>query len=269
MTPSFHQLNHGQMAYQWSHDPCTNPLVVLHGLGDSAINTYAPRFANTVLKDTPALFIDFPGFGEGSADIHYPASIEAMATDVATLLGELHVHSTTVFAHSMGANVALILAEDNPQLVSQLVLAEPLLQREQSVLAAGIAKHSEESFVARGYKMLVRATSLQAHRGDVAAMAFLPTLRMANPTTLYRSAVSLLIAREPGFPTLLQNQKQHTTLLIGGKSEASTANIEIDGIRVKIVPSAGHFMMVEQADATACAILNLVNGRIMREFRNG
>lgn len=254
-----YQLNHGHIAYQWSHEPRHQPLIVLHGLGDSAIHTYAPRFARSVLRDTPALFIDFPGFGEAFAGPHYPATIEQMATDVAALIRSLEIQDAPVFAHSMGANVAIILAHRYPNLISKAILAEPLLDRDQSVLAAGIAKHSEETFIARGYTMLLRATSLQARRGDVAAQVFLPTLKMANPTTLHRAADSLLQPRDPGFICLFHGLKQPTSLLVGGKSGINFAGVGPKQTHVTYVPDAGHFMMAEESDATACAILSLVN----------
>ena len=50
-----YQLDHGHIAYQWSHEPRHQPLIVLHGLGDSAIHTYAPRFARGVLRDEARL----------------------------------------------------------------------------------------------------------------------------------------------------------------------------------------------------------------------
>lgn len=254
----YHHREWGRLAYRWSHAPVRDPLVVLHGLGDSAIHTYGPRFASTVLRDTPSLFIDFAGFGEGSADAPYPATLKSMAADVAALLSALRISDAPVFAHSMGANVALVLAHQFPGLVSQLVLAEPLLERDQSILAAGIAKQSEQSFLSRGYAMLVRATSLQAHRGDVAAQAFLPPLRMANPVSLHRAATSLLEEQSPDAFSLLQNLKTSSTLLVGEHTPADTTDLELAGIRIIRVPGAGHFMMAEQESATAYAILKQV-----------
>lgn len=255
-----HQVEHGRIAYQWSHEPCARPLVVLHGLGDSAIHTYAPRFASTVLKNTPSLFIDFAGFGEGSADALHPGTIDSMAEDIADLLATLNIRDTFVFAHSMGANVALVLAYKHPTLISNLILAEPLLQQERSVLAAGIARFSEDDFLARGYGMLVRATSIQAHRGEIASVAFLPTLKMANQRALHRAAVSLLEQRKTSFLELLSHRKHHTTILVGGTSGVATDPLQQSGIHIIVIPNAGHFMFVQQSDATACAILNLVNG---------
>lgn len=233
--------------------------MVLHGLGDSAIHTYAPRFASTVLSDTPALFIDLPGFGEGTVSGPYPATIEAMAEDVEDVIHELQLHDIPVFGHSMGANIALEIASRSSNLASHLILAEPLLHPEQSVLAAGIAKHSEEWFVTRRYEMLVRATSLQMHRGDVAATAFLPTLTMADPVALYRAAASLVRERNPSFGSMLRSLHAPVTMLIGQRTHVDTSLLETMGIKVIRISNAGHSMMVEQAQSTAYAILDIVN----------
>lgn len=262
------QGQHGRIAYQWSHGPCEQPLVVLHGLGDSAIHTYALRFPSTSLNNTPSLFIDLPGFGESPTDASHPGTIEAMAEDIAGLLDALDVQPMNVFAHSMGANVALLLAQRLPQRIPNLILAEPLLKREDSVLAAGIAKFSEESFVSRGYSMFVRATSIQARRGEIASAAFLSTLKMANPVILHRAAVSLLEQREPDFLELLWQLKSPPTILVGGNSNPDTDQLDQSGIRIISVPNAGHFMFAEQPEATAYAIFNLVTGLHYGESSN-
>lgn len=252
-------LENRSLAYSWSHGVHPNPLVVLHGLGDSAIHTYSSRFATTVLHDTPSLFVDLPGFGEGSATDTYPSNIETMALDVVCMLSDLKLSRPTIFAHSMGANIALCLAHHQPEIVGNLILAEPLLHPENSVLAGSIAKHSEQTFVTSRYNMLVRATSLQTARGDEVAKAFLQTLKMANPVAMYRSAASLLGDRDPGFQEMLINLEQPVSLLVGSRTKVTTANLERENMTIIRVPNAGHFMMVESATETACAILEVVN----------
>ncbi len=260
MTNVFHyQLEDSRIGYMWSHEPDPHTLVVLHGLGDSAIHTYAPRFASSPLGGKPTLFIDFPGFGEGFASPSYPGSIERIASDLASLLESLSITQAPVFAHSMGANVAIMLAHSHPELVSRLILAEPLLNREESILAANIAKRTEDAFVDRGYPMLLRATTLQAQRGEKSAKAFLTTLKMADPVSMYRAAVSLVGHRDPGFGRLLLNLQQSMTLITGADSDMDTSAYVEAGIAEVVVPDAGHFMVVEQTELTICAILKLVD----------
>lgn len=259
MQVHYHPIEHGAIAYGWSHSPTPQPLVVLHGLGDSSIHTYAPRFATSVLDSRPTLFIDFPGFGEGSVQPKHSGTLEELAGNCIDLLQSLGVSDAPVYAHSMGANIALIMADRAPHLARQLILAEPLLDPAQSVLAAGIAKHAEDAFADRGYAMLLRATSLQAHRADEAAKAFLPVLQLADPRTLHRAATSLLKAREPDFATMIMRRNQSSHLLLGGNSPGDRTPFQLSKVGITEVPNAGHFMIAEQSYATACAILNVVN----------
>lgn len=252
-----HILNNRSLAYSWSHGPHPHPLVVIHGLGDSAIHTYASLFTSTHLRDTPSLFIDLPGFGEGSASLPYSSTIETMADDIADVLSTLRVEKATIFAHSMGANIAIALCTHYPGLARKAILAEPLLRPEDSIIAAGIAKQSQESFVEQGYGKLIRATLLQASRGDKAAEAFLPTLRLANPVSLHRAATSLLRHREPSFVDMLAKLRSRSALLIGERTEADFTGPKLEGIPVVRVAGAGHFMMVESSHAAASAILKL------------
>lgn len=253
-----YELQGRTLAYSWSHHPTSQPLVVLHGLGDSAIHSYGRKFPDTALRDIPALFIDLPGFGEASADYSYPASIEMLADDVAGLLDFLEVRNAPFFAHSMGANVALLVASGHAHLASQILLAEPLLDPAHSVLATGIAKQSEQSFVSRGYRMLVRATSLQMHRGDVAATAFHPTLRMADPVIMHRTATSLIQSRQPSFADMLLSLNMPLALLMGEQTDVDTTWLMEHDIRIVHVPHRGHFMMAEDSASLTYAILGLV-----------
>ena len=259
MDIQFLNLEDRSLAYAWSHGPVARPLLVLHGLGDSAIETYAPRFAATDLRDTPTLFVDLPGFGHGHAPETFAGSIELFSADVHQLMTQLGLESSAVFAHSMGANVAIALAWKYPHQISKLILAEPLLDPAHSILATGIAKFSEAAFVERRYAMLIRATRIQASRGDAAAAAFLPTLQMANPKTLYRAASSLVSERDPSFAAMLNHLHCPAHLLVGGRTEANIDHLGLGEIPTFEIPNSGHSLMVEQSSATACAILDVVN----------
>jgi pimeloyl-ACP methyl ester carboxylesterase len=59
---------------------------------------------------------------ESDADSH---RADRIAADVATLVDHLRLAPVDVLAHSAGANVAILLAERRPDLVSRLVLVTP------------------------------------------------------------------------------------------------------------------------------------------------
>lgn len=249
-----------RIAYSWSHGPVGSPLVVLHGLGDSAIHTYAPRFARTSLANTPALFIDLPGFGESSAAASFPGTIEAMATAVRNLLTSLSVQNPKIFAHSMGANVAIAMVAAHADLRAPIILAEPLLNTDDSVLASTIVRFGEKQFVERGFAMLQRATSLMAKRGDMAAEAFLPVLTLAQPLAFHKAATSLLVHRDPSFIESLWSIDPSPVILIGERTRSDAIGSLEEKLTIIRIPEAGHNMMVEAEAATACAILDRVVG---------
>jgi pimeloyl-ACP methyl ester carboxylesterase len=252
------ELPGGAIAWMWSDTPGDSPLVMLHGLGDSAIRTFPPHITTGPLAGYPLLFVDLPGFGESRFTTDHPATISRYADDVATLLQYLGTSPTAVFGHSMGGNVALHLAHRYPHLVSRLVLAEPLLDASQSILAAGIAKVSEETFVNRRFAMLLRATSMQAHRGDRASTAFLDPLRRTNPVAMHRAARSLINEAAACAESLLLGLPMPRTVLVGERTVADTLGLECAGIPVVRIPGAGHFMLAEAELNTTCAILKAI-----------
>lgn len=256
----FYVQDNYSVAYSWSHGPTSDPLIVLHGLGDSAIHTYGPRFARSVLQHTPALFVDLPGFGESTAHENFPGTIEAMAEAVRALLTSLHLSDAPIFAHSMGANVAIALATPYPHWQGSMILAEPLLNTQDSVLASTIVRFGEKQFEERGFAMLQRATSMQAKRGDMAAEAFLPVLAMANPRATHRAAVSLLAEREPSFLSRMLKMSPSPFLLIGERTQSDLVQDLSQTMQLIRIPGAGHNMLVEAEESTTCVILHLVTG---------
>lgn len=243
------------IAYAWHRQTSLQPLVMLHGLGDSAIHTLSHILDFGPLEGTSGLLIDMPGFGRSTAKESYPATIDAHAHAIVDLMRHLGIRDSYLFGHSMGANIAIEIARIQPDLVSRLTLAEPLLHPNHSVLATQISRFTEDAYCARGHGMLIRATRMQASRGDVAAIGFLPVLEMASPRTMYRSAVSLLNPREPSFLDTLITLPQPVTLLLGEHSGGRRRDDLPPSIRYKIIADAGHAMHIEQPNATACAIL--------------
>lgn len=253
------QLSNRSIAWSWSHGPVSRPLVVLHGLGDSSILTYAPRFGSTVLYDTPALFIDLPGFGNAHATDRYSSTIEHMADDVRTLLNVLNIAPTVMFGHSMGGNILISLAYHFPELITSVIVAEPLLDPAHSVMANNIARHSEADYIQRRHQMLIRATQMQTSRGSSVAAAFLPSLLLASPTAMYRAAVSLLAHRDPSMQDQLAAIVRPRHLLVGANTDVDLSTITLQDTKVHLVTNAGHSMFAEQPDQTAYAILGIVS----------
>jgi pimeloyl-ACP methyl ester carboxylesterase len=96
-------------------------LLFLHGwCGDRSF--FARQF--DYFSDTHRVVsVDLPGHGQSAVPQEY--SIEAFANDTAELAAELHLGRSVVFGHSIGAMVALALAQHAPDLVGAVALVDP------------------------------------------------------------------------------------------------------------------------------------------------
>ncbi|HEV2072475.1 MAG TPA: alpha/beta hydrolase [Thermomicrobiales bacterium] len=254
--PKLHYLavNGLQVAWTSVGEASTSPLVFLHGLGDSAIITLRPIATHPAMAGTPALLIDLPGFGYGSATDDWTSSVEEQTEVVIQLLDTVGVVDAPIMGHSMGGSIAIQLATRRPDLVSSLILAEPLLHPDQSVLGRTIAKRTESDFVSRGYAMLQLATRRQAARGERASVGFQEPLGHANPVILHRAASSLLQQRSPSFGEQLEVLANPRTLLVGEMSNLDLGNLVPRDVGIVRIPDAGHSMMSENPDGFARAI---------------
>jgi pimeloyl-ACP methyl ester carboxylesterase len=107
------------LAWRADGSPGSPAVVLLHGLGESmhCWDRVAPLLADrfrVVLVDLPG-FGDSPGGGRGT-------TIEDFAHTVAEVLRPADVADAVVAGHSMGGEVAVALAEQEPALVERVVL---------------------------------------------------------------------------------------------------------------------------------------------------
>lgn len=99
------------------------PLVLIHG-GVVGITMFGENI-EALSKERQVIAVELQGHGH-TADVERPLSFEAMADDVAALMGFLKVQKADVLGYSLGAGVALQLVFRRPELVRKLVVvSEP------------------------------------------------------------------------------------------------------------------------------------------------
>jgi len=98
------------------------PLVMVHGLGGSALNwmEVGPKFA----KHHRAVAMDLAGFGETPLYTR-SAAVGANAHLVSQFIKKLFGEPATVVGNSMGGHIAVLLGADHPELVDRIVLVDP------------------------------------------------------------------------------------------------------------------------------------------------
>jgi pimeloyl-ACP methyl ester carboxylesterase len=120
------------------------PLILLHGGlgGIPEFGELLPALAET----RQVIAVELQGHAH-TADIDRPLSYEAMADDIAALIGYLELETADVMGFSLGGGVALQTAIRHPEVVRKLVLVSTPFQHEaiHEVFRNGMAAMTEES----------------------------------------------------------------------------------------------------------------------------
>ena len=98
------------------------PLLMVHGLGGSAVNWMGvgPGFA----KNHRTMAIDLAGFGRTPL-FHRSAALGANAELVHRFIEEVVGEPVIFMGNSMGGHISILVAADHPDQVSRLVLVDP------------------------------------------------------------------------------------------------------------------------------------------------
>src|SRR4051794_30301553 len=151
------QLSDGS-TIRWTELPGAEPaLVVVHGLGASAVGHFLHVVTHLALRGRRVLFIDLLGFGLSDRPQDFDYSIDSHARAVGSVLDDRRLSSVDLVGHSLGGSIAIHLAHLRPDLVGRLVAIEPNLDPWDGTASVQIARRSEAEFVERGYATLLRA----------------------------------------------------------------------------------------------------------------
>lgn len=225
--------------------------VYLHGLGAASTVDFAHVAQAPELRHRRSLLIDFLGFGQSDRPPGFDYLLESHARVVASLLDHLGLRRCALIGHSMGGSIAITLAAVRPDLVERLVVAEGNLDPGGGMVSQPIAAQSEDEFVREGYDSFLRVLEARPEWSGYAQ-----TVRAADRVGLYRSAVSLLRGTIPTMRERFQSATIPRTFLFGELSppDEDLERLPNFGIRVHVVPAAGHGMMHDNPQGFVTAV---------------
>jgi pimeloyl-ACP methyl ester carboxylesterase len=216
-----------------------------------------------------AIAVDLRGFG-AARRLERATSIESMAADVAATIRALGLDRPIVVGLSMGGYVALALAhlaERAPALLGGLVLADTRASADSAAALEGRAANVTRARAAgdAGAAAVFEAMipSVFAAETRVAHPARVEAFRAIAAEQSTEAVVAALEAMRdrPDATPWLSAVAVPTTVIVGAHDALTPPSVAesmaqaIAGARLIVVPDAGHFPNVENADAFDAAIL--------------
>ena len=237
------------------------PIVLVHGLGGT-LHVWHGVIENLALHHH-VVALDLRGHGRSDAG-KGTFTIKGFAQDVEALLTALELPAVTLVGHSMGTLVAQHLAGSHPELIDNLVLVggisyfeppakETYARRADLVEAEGMDALVDE--------WLPGALAPRTHAKLPQMTGLLRELFLRNDPKSYAKACRALAKA----PAVDREQIGQPTLLLVGDHDRSTPiamteelHRDIPVSMVKVIPSAAHWVPLEQPDTVAAAILEFL-----------
>jgi pimeloyl-ACP methyl ester carboxylesterase len=242
-------------------------IVMIHGLG-----SYLPAWKKNISelsKNYRVIAIDLPGYGK-SSKVPHSGLMTFYAGVIAELIQKLELGPVNLAGHSMGGQIAMVLALEKPTLVKRLILVDP---------AGFEAFHAGQKnwFKDVMTPNLVRLTTVDAIETNLASnfyrmpddALFMIEDRIAMRDAVDFEAYCLAVARsvhgmvEEAVLGKLSEIKIPTLIFFGEndmlipnrylnpgftRKIAETGARLIKGSKLIMVPHCGHFMMFEKPE---------------------
>ena len=242
---------------RWTEVPGPQPArVFLHGLGGTGAAIFGDIAGDARLGRRRTLVVDLPGHGLSDRPRDWDYSLDGHAAAVARACEAAGVSRIDLVGHSLGADIAVVVAARNPGLVARLVISEANLDPlppapDAPRFSQRIVHAGETAFVEHGYSDILATVP-----------GWAPTLRVCDPVAVFRSARGLIAGTTPTMRELFYSLPIPRTFIRGEQGEPllDEAGLQASGARLEVIPGAGHMMMVDQPEAFVAALARALEG---------
>ncbi len=228
----------------------SNPLVFIHGSGDSA--RIWRLQAEQLGRDHQVCAIDLPGHGQRLDTLSVEVTVQEYAKAAHEIIqDELHLARPIIAGHSLGGTIALMMAlEYGPELGGLILIGTGGRLRVHPTLLEAARTAPQQARLQLG-----ELSVTQAHTGTI--QAIMNEQVPPEPHILYRDLAACHV-----FDCMAQmHEISLPTLIICGADDRLTPvkysqflHDHITGSTLRIIPNAGHYVMREQPEAVNSAI---------------
>ena len=237
--------------------------VFLAGVAGASTATFPRIVRNISLAKHRAIMPDWLGCGFSDHPETFGYTMNDHADTIAQLLDDLHITSCNLIGYSMGGAVAVTLATQRPDLIKRLILVEGNLDAGGGFFSQSVAEVTEDEFVNHKYPKVIQDWRSEGQSGNRVTAALVGHLQVAEPHAVHRCCVSLVQGAQPSWRDQLY-QLTIPRAFVFGEYSLPDPDFEVlpeHGIKVAIVPQAGHGMAWENPDGFAEVVSALANDK--------
>jgi pimeloyl-ACP methyl ester carboxylesterase len=255
-THKFIRVKDINLAYTDQGDASLPVIVFIHGLTES-IGSWASNI-DELKENFRCIALDLPGHGlsEGGDHPYTPSFYEEI---VVGFIKKLGFDQITVAGHSLGGQVAILLAVTNPKLVKRLILISPagfeaFTEKDEHWIIEQAKSYSAHAESFDFLKMLpyYKRPSRQVYLSSITGMLNQPVLEYLTKIT--QPALVIFGKEDP----LIPNRFLHPLLSLNKVAEDGAR--KIPKAKLVIIKNAGHFVNMEKFSEVNSEIKAFIRG---------
>ncbi len=225
------------------------PIIFIHGLGCAGSFDYV-EVASLLKSSHRIILIDLLGAGYSDKPLHFKYTIDSHVKYLKEFIEDLNLEKIILFGHSLGGPVAIELCHLLQDKVETLILSESNLDpSSQGTASFEIANFSERDL----NTIFERKLTEYEKSGNTMWVA---TLRNWLPKAAFEISKNAVSGGRISWRNLLYQFEFPKYFIFGEKSlpDADYENLREHGVKIEVVPDAGHSMAWENPKGLAQAI---------------
>ncbi|MEZ8054839.1 alpha/beta fold hydrolase [Vibrio splendidus] len=236
------------------------PIVFIHGLGCASSSDYPAVVTIGKLNCHRRILIDLLGSGFSDKPYSFSYEINAHAGYLQEFLTDLGLEEFYLYAHSMGGAIALELTNLMQSKIKGIILSESNLDNGGGMFSQKVASMTETDYVSFGHEKLVSQNRIES---ETSAICWSLSMNISLPQAIYRESISLINGSNPSWREILYSLNIPKTYLFGSDSlpDDDLEKLPLHGVKVDIIPDAGHSMAWENSTGLALAIANAIGSK--------
>ncbi|WP_171021687.1 alpha/beta fold hydrolase [Parasedimentitalea maritima] len=233
--------------------------VYLPALSFPSLANFLPTATHSKMRGFRSILIDYLGVGHSERPSDFDHSMQNHAKIVAKILDHEGLQKCVIVGHSMGGTVAIYLAMQRPDLVSELIVCEGNVTPGGGMGTQYFTSVSETEFVTTLFPKLLAKWRKDGRDGDTEAQWRCGAWEDVDFTGIYRNSKSL-VDLPANFKQSFLSLPLKRTFVYGEETyPENTGEIKADapdpselkrnGISIAVVPGVGHDQMIFNPNA--------------------